>query len=622
MKAAILLLLVLLVAPFVYAESTGKLYPTSYSEYQSGTSFTNSNNMLADDSNYASCALGTVVEYCRGSIVSNFNIPLIPYKASITNVDFSVQRYVSGASTQFEEIDAVLYLNSAAIGTDKATNDVIPNGEAVQSFSGNSAYWGITLNNSLINDETFGFGYRAYKQSSASGQTLYIDYINLEVDFERTAPNETVYVLATDTQTGSFPSNFSVTVFNSTYTSTNHSVNGEMNFTQVNGLMNLTVSADGYLNQTVQHRFSYDNNSYSFVLSPENTLNTTFYDEIPATLLTYEVDVELIGPTNGSSISTSTGSHKFTDLEAGDYEVRYKSDLYKQRSYFITIADGTVTQTDLYLLSLGNSTDIEVTVQDGSGSKLEDAEVRLKRYYVATNSYTTVAMAKTDFEGVAILDVDFDDAFYQIEAISDGYTTQTSGSKIFNTEITITVVKSADPFTQIDVANDVSTSLTFNNNSQTYSYTFTSMSGTEREGVIEVIEYDGNTNGVVCRNTATSSSATILCEVNVTNSNSTFVANGYVNEVGSSQLIRTDTLESLNYLKEQFLARIGGNGLFLSVIFAGTTAGLGLANPAIAIVLFLAGLSSMIFIGFSAISIATFVTISILGFLVIWRIRG
>lgn len=429
---------------------------------------------------------------------------------------------------------------------------------------------------------------------------------------------------------GIFIDNFSIYIFNSTTIIGNRSTTtGNVTFGIGSGDYSVIFTSDDYATQheniTIPKNTLFPNETIQVYTT--NSFNLSVYDEIFGLsdvnfFNGKTVNVELVSEALSKNFTTTTGELYADLIVPSDYRLTLSSVGYKNRDYYFTLNNNTNSQIDAYLLSLSNSTDVEVTVQDGSGNKLEDAEVRLKRYYVDTNSYVTVAMARTDFEGTAILDVDFDDAFYQLQAIYQTFSTQSQGSKIFNTEITITLGTSINPFTEIDVGNDVSTSLTFNNQTQTYSYTFTSLSGTERQGTIEVYEYSGIKNNLICSNTVSSSSATLLCVANVSNSNSTFIANGYINSLENEERILTATLEKSNELKDKFLGLIGDNGLFLSILFAGTTAGLGLANPAIAVVLFLTGLMSMIFIGFGAIPISFFFTICIFGFLVIWRLRG
>ncbi len=345
----------------------------------------------------------------------------------------------------------------------------------------------------------------------------------------------------------------------------------------------------------------------------DNSINFSIFDEYTNELLIRNVSVFMIGNNYAVNKSTEKGFVKFNGLTAQDYRVKYSTSGYIDRDYYLSITDGTKDNVKLYLLSTGNSTDVIFTINDESGNPLENAEIQLKKYYIDSNAYVIVAMARTDFEGKAVLDVDFNDAYYEVFATFDSFSVNTVGSKIFATAITITIDTLTDPFAGIDAINRVTSNISFNNLTQTFSFFFSDNDGIVRTGIIEVLRG----SEVVCNNTITSASATLLCQYNTTNSTSRILAVGYID--GSKVPISITEVVSRfqRQAKDLFLS----SGLFYTILFAGSVAGLGIFSIAVSVILFIVGLGGMIFMGISLVNTTVYILIVIMGMLVVWRVK-
>ena len=81
-------------------------------------------------------------------------------------------------------------------------------------------------------------------------------------------------------------------------------------------------------------------------------------------------------------------------------------------------------------------------------------------------------------------------------------------------------------------------------------------------------------------------------------------------------------LEIASAISEQARALFGGSGLFYTILFAGSVAGLGIFSVAVSVILFLVGLAAMMFMGISLISTITYILIVIIGLLVVWRVKS
>jgi hypothetical protein len=94
--------------------------------------------------------------------------------------------------------------------------------------------------------------------------------------------------------------------------------------------------------------------------------------------------------------------------------IQYYKTGYKDRTYYIyTKINNSTTGANLYLLdeNLGNV--IIVYVRDENGNKVQNAIVKIQRYYVGSNSYKTVAQVKTDYEGKGVTFLRVNEIYYR-----------------------------------------------------------------------------------------------------------------------------------------------------------------------------------------------------------------
>ncbi|KKK87949.1 hypothetical protein LCGC14_2748100, partial [marine sediment metagenome] len=265
-----------------------------------------------------------------------------------------------------------------------------------------------------------------------------------------------------------------------------------------------------YINATHYDLANSTTNSTTLTFSTA-ALNLTFRDEFDETLITGDkITLEVVGDNFAQNYSTNTSTIGVTGWVTGEYRLTYDSDKYSKRSYYYTLGNVTNYSISLYLLSTTNGTDVTFSVQDNSGNPLVDAIIYLKRYYVSTNSYKTVAMVRTNEEGDAIIDVDFNDAYYQITITYLSFSLNTLGSRIISLTRILTLNLIPSPFDIPNAIAGVITSLTFNNVTQTFSYTFTDTTGASRKGTLDVYKSTATTSGLVCTSTDTTSSGTLL----------------------------------------------------------------------------------------------------------------
>ena len=351
---------------------------------------------------------------------------------------------------------------------------------------------------------------------------------------------------------------------------------------------------------------SLDSTTLEFTIS---YFNLTFFDEITESIMTDKVELEVVGDKFAQNYTTENGKIGAIGWGLEEYRLSYTSDKYRLREYYFTLTNITNASLDLYMLSTDNGTDVTFTVQDTSGNELDDATIYLKKYYVSTNSYRTVAMARTNEEGGALIDVDFNDAFYQILVTYGTHSLQTIGARIISTTRFLTIDLIPSPFGISDAIDGVTTSLSFNNVTQTFSYTFVDTNGIPRIATLEVWKTSPTTSSNVCTATDTSVSGTLLCTVNTTDVTGTYTAKGYIS---INPKLLTDTYQVFTGIVKEFRLKFGTQGIFLTILLSGVLAGLGaVVSPAVGIIMFMVGIAIASFMGMSLISMV------FLGFLIL-----
>ena len=374
-----------------------------------------------------------------------------------------------------------------------------------------------------------------------------------------------------------------------------------------------------YLNATHYNLANGSTNSTTLTFST-SIFNITFHDEILDTKIIGErITINVVGDDYAQNYSTNTSNVGVVGWSLGSYRLTYDSDKYGKRTYYHSLLNSTNSSLTLYLLSDGNGTDVTFTVQDNSGNSLQNATIRLKRYYVSTNSYRIIAMSRTNEEGKTLIDVDFNDAYYEILVTYKEFSLRTIGARIISLTRILTLNLIPSPFDITDAIAGVTTSLAFNNVTQTFSYVFTDMNGISRIGTLEVYKSTVTTSELVCTSTDTTSSGTLLCVVNTTNIPGTYTAKGFISV---NPKLLTNTLQIFTGTVTKFKAIWGSQGIFFTILIAGTLGGLGAAiSPAVGIIMFLVGITIASFLGMSIISMVFLAFLILAAAIIIFKMK-
>jgi hypothetical protein len=154
------------------------------------------------------------------------------------------------------------------------------------------------------------------------------------------------------------------------------------------------------------------NLTFNFV--QERSFNISLYDEITQQLLVNETFIiEIISDTNASNVTSINGTFYVSLLVPENYTIRYSSTDYPMREYYQELRPEDAYDIDLYAITFNDSVDTIVYVVDTTNEPVEDAVVKLLRYYVNCNCYEVVEMSKTSSSGETYFNAQSIEGFYK-----------------------------------------------------------------------------------------------------------------------------------------------------------------------------------------------------------------
>lgn len=404
-------------------------------------------------------------------------------------------------------------------------------------------------------------------------------------------------VFARDALSGAYLNNYQLNLTSinvSGWAGEHHANTANQTFNLINGTYNIIIDLDGYaLTDAETNVSATSDTNVTFYLYPTNSLNITFYDEGDNTALSGpNVSFEIIlNDANASAGWTTNSTYWIDNLDAGNYEIRYRAtgDGYGERSYYFNLTNRTYNALSLYLLNNTATESITTTLYDEYGNKLEGYVIRLLRYYADVNGYLVVDEGQTNAEGQTVLTAIRNGPYYKFRIVNGAgeVLKTTSSTQIYDTSISLYVTLGEDIGETLENLNDVSYQLTWLNSSDQFRFTWDAASGLLVSVTTYVYEVD-NLNGDTLYNSSTSASASGTMYVGVLRQNdTTYKALSYVTFAGETE----DTLlDSLTVTFDETIVVFGKLGLYLTFLIVVVLALTGLWNPAVPCILVPVGL--------------------------------
>lgn len=285
--------------------------------------------------------------------------------------------------------------------------------------------------------------------------------------------------------------------------------------------------------------------------------------------------------TNYSSIMTHKNNYKFCiDPSNATFSVyatlEYGGDGFDTRTYYLINATLTnvTSVVYLYLIESALGSEITFTVQDANLVALEDTYVQIQRRDTGTGTYKTIAIGKTDNNGLFTTDIEKGGAIaYKFIVINKhGDVLDTISPVTFaTTDTTYTITVGGGEI--FNIYEDISYYCTYNNATRLFRCEVVDASGlmtTSRLIVERRITYKFNE---LCDSTETSSANVHTCTL--TNNIDTYRFFIYANGV----LIDSGTIKT----SEETASRYGMTGLFIAMLMIMVMAFIGAFHPSISV---------------------------------------
>ena len=237
--------------------------------------------------------------------------------------------------------------------------------------------------------------------------------------------------------------------------------------------------------------------------------------------------------------------------------------------------DNETDFVDLFALTSGTSTAVDIHVKDENEDDLEDVQIEASKFYIENNSYEVVSIESTDSGGDAQFNLEVGSTYYQFRLYQNGELKLTTDTfKITDTalEYTISSTVGDHPLVNWLRVQSISRDLSFTNSSNTFIFTYNDTNDYATEVCMEI--NDGETTYFSNCNTSTAS--TMSYQVTVFNTSYTAIATA---TVGGSKY----TLDVLSINLRDFWRQFGVKEsiMYAMIIFLIITL-IGIKSPQIA----------------------------------------
>lgn len=286
-----------------------------------------------------------------------------------------------------------------------------------------------------------------------------------------------------------------------------------------------------------------------------------------------------------------------------------------------SLYSNTTKQVKLYTQE--GTTQVTLTVKDSNDNDILNSYIKVQKYDVGTNSYTTVEIVRTNEDGQAITNLVLYTTWYKFIVEYNGWAyITTEPTKVFETTKNFVIDLSDDDwFVDYEATQEIDTSLTFNNETLNFKYEWNDHHGNMHYGCLKVEEWSAAGNTILQETCTESAAATLLGNVGTTGLDGKhFIATGYIK---FDNPFITEILDQQFPGSEDLFHKKDGRdiGLFVSLITIVSIGMVGIWHPVIAIVLTLLGVFVTVSLRLWQLATPWLVAIIIMGGMIIFRIR-
>lgn len=283
--------------------------------------------------------------------------------------------------------------------------------------------------------------------------------------------------------------------------------------------------------------------AYNFSLYHEVN-NTRINGSFEATFFTYPYNINV----NQTYTFNMTSQYSFpiclienstalrTDALINYYGLQPAVTFDARQHYLVNDSiDNITSNVSLYLLDIASASRVTFSVTDELDTPLAEFIIRAERYDFGTNTYKTVAMGKSNLDGTYLIFLRLDDVFYRISLEQNNTRLyQSDNTQLISTDYTIRLVSnSVSALFEILDNVQVTSPLSFNNGTKTFSVSYQDTSGRATQGCLYITRVG---TGQVYNQCSTSNSTTLSYSIG--SQTGEFIANFYF-KINPSKSLQT-----------------------------------------------------------------------------------
>lgn len=344
---------------------------------------------------------------------------------------------------------------------------------------------------------------------------------------------------------------------------------------------------------------------------------------------TYQVFNSLGSPTQSFNFTNTTLSNfslcVFPNVSIiTDFQIDYVLDTV-HFTYFGRSVNLSNETKILNLFVQDGTTQITYTVKDIFDDNIADVFITVEKFDVGTNSFKTVEILKTGTDGTAIGRAVLFTEWYRFTLVHNGITRLVEGPlKLISVTRTFRIdISPGDWIDQLQDATKLTSTLKYNNDTKTFTLTWTDNALTLNKICLEVINVTPQGETIIgTDNCATSASGSLNQNVGGDVDDQMFIAKafGYIAGAETGRFL-LDILEK-SFLKEFLFynqEKVKGLGVFVTFMLVLSMFFIGLWHPAASIILGILAFGVSRMLGFYYMSWVAFMALLVIGGMIIWK---
>jgi hypothetical protein len=297
--------------------------------------------------------------------------------------------------------------------------------------------------------------------------------------------------------------------------------NGTLVFRLLQGYSyTFTINPDMYSILHYSLPASSSTSFYNFSLFTANSIEMHFFNESTNRQLNnVNVTIQVISDQYANNYSTFNGTIIVPFLVPSNYTIIYGYDPAIPRNYYLQLTPQSYNNITMYVVDGGISTIYLPIVVDQNNLALPGAQIQLLRGYIVNNQYVylPVEMTLTDTNGQGVLRVVPNVINYKLLISKNGQVLTTAPTKFTTSTNTYVLSSTVSSLTSIATIPGISKSLTFNNDTGTYVFTWTDTSNLITNACMMVTQSKGITSSTVYNQCLASNIGSLTYTVNDTN---------------------------------------------------------------------------------------------------------